>query len=48
MMGIVYKYFLRTFIIGIIFSTVMMPLVFADVYINVMTVNGATERKETP
>ena len=38
---------LKVIILGIIFLSGMMPLAFADVYINVMAVNGAPERKET-
>ncbi len=38
---------LMLFIMGIIFTTGMMPLVFADVYVNVMAVNGANAPKET-
>lgn len=38
---------LKAIILGIIFLSGMMPFAFADVYINVMAVNGAQERKET-
>jgi hypothetical protein len=38
----------RLLTLGIIFLTGMMPLVFADITINVMAVNGAPQRKETP
>ncbi len=39
---------LITAIIGIIFFLGMMPLVFADIYINVMAVNGSDVSKTTP
>ncbi len=39
--------YMPTLIIGIIFYLGMVPLVFADVFINVMAVNGADVAKET-
>lgn len=38
---------IKVIILGIIFLTGMMPLVFADVYINVMAVNGSPDKKDT-
>ena len=38
----------KIIILGIIFYMIMVPFVLADVYINVMAVNGAEVRKETP
>ncbi len=35
-------------ILGVIFAMIMIPCVYADVYINVMAVNGSEIKKETP